>query len=144
MFTKHQFQSNRSRVNGCPVPRLTTHAYIRRQERFKISADELVEQLAAGLFVHLGKEAGGKAHRLFFSRNDACWGVAVQHKKTGVVITVLPLEYYANIHRKVTPLEKRRAKELVHWRPSIPPSAPAILMDLEMNPVGDTEFLLAA
>jgi hypothetical protein len=116
MFTKISLKSTRPRNIGIAAPCLTVHALIRRQERFKISVDELVDQLAAGLFVHLGKQADGKVHRLFYSRDDGGWGVAIQDKKTGAVVTVLTLEFFANCQRKVKPFEKRRAKELVHWR----------------------------
>jgi hypothetical protein len=115
MLTKKLHRTNRSRNAGVAAPRLTTHALIRRQERFKIRNDELVEQLAAGLYVHLGKQEDGMVHRLFYSRDDGGWGVAIQEKKTGVVVTILTLEYFANCQRKVKPFEKRRAKELVHW-----------------------------
>ncbi len=107
--------------------RFTTHGKERLGERFKIQEDELCAQLDAGLFVPLGRERERRnvAHRLFFSRDDARWGVAVQDRKTFDVLTVVNLEIYARMHRKVHPLEKRQAKRAVHWVPEDdPPTTP--------------------
>lgn len=99
--------------------RLTTHGQERLKERFKIREDEICAQLDAGLFVPLGRqrERRNVAHRLFFSRDDARWGVAIQDRKTLDVLTVLNLEIYASMHRRVHPWEKRQAKRAVHWVP---------------------------
>jgi hypothetical protein len=95
---------------------LTSHAEIRKEERFKISSEELREQVDAQLFVHLGKEKEGpKVYRLIYSRDDAGWIVVVQDRYNKGIITVLPVQYYTNKHRKLRPEERREAKRMVHW-----------------------------
>ncbi len=95
---------------------LTNHAEIRKDERFKISSEELREQIDAQLFVHLGKEKEGpKVYRLIYSRDDAGWIVVVQDRYNKGIITVLPVQYYVNKHRKLRPEERREAKRMVHW-----------------------------
>lgn len=122
--------------------RFTRHGETRKLERFKIALDELLEQLDAGMFVHLGGEENDPwvVHRLFFSRDDGGWGVAVQDKDTKHILTVLPLEYYANLHRKVTPRERGVAKRLVHWSPSRQ-CVDWTLLDTTIN---NEKYLLAA
>lgn len=96
--------------------RFTEHAQQRIKERFKITEDELVEQLDAGLFVQLGKGRDRrKVYRLFYSRDDAGWGVVVQDCYNKEIITVLPTEYYVGKYRKLKPEERRNAKRMVHW-----------------------------
>ena len=96
--------------------RFTEHAQQRIKERFKITEDELVEQLDAGLFVQLGKGRDRrKVYRLFYSRDDAGWGVVVQDRYNKEIITVLPTEYYVGKYRKLKPEERRNAKHMVHW-----------------------------
>jgi hypothetical protein len=95
---------------------LTNHAEMRKEERFKISSEELREQIDAQLFVHLGREkAGPIVYRLIYSRDDAGWIVVVQDRYNKGIITVLPVQYYTNKHRKLRPEERREAKWMVHW-----------------------------
>ena len=102
----------------------TRHGKDRKLERFKIPCEELLLQLDAGMCVHIGAEdRPWIIHRLFFSRDDAGWGVAVQDRHSKEILTLLPLSYYGDLHRKVTPWERREAKRLVHWSP------PACLAD---------------
>jgi hypothetical protein len=108
-------KQNRAKEPSC-YSSLTNHAEIRKEERFKILSEELREQLDAQLFVHLGKEKEGpKVYRLIYSRDDAGWIVVVQDRYNMGIITVLPVEYYTNKHRKLRPEERREAKRMVHW-----------------------------
>lgn len=105
----------RTKAN-CNHSCLTNHAEMRKEERFKISSEELREQLDAQLFVHLGREKKGpKVYRLIYSRDDAGWIVVVQDRYNKGIITVLPVQYYADKHRKIRPEERGEARRMVHW-----------------------------
>mgnify|MGYP000337922901 CR=1 FL=1 len=109
----------KKQIHAKETPRysyLTSHAEIRKEERFKISSEELCEQIDAQLFVHLGREkAGPIVYRLIYSRDDARWIVVVQDRYDKGIITVLPTEYYVGKYRKLKPEERRNAKRMVHW-----------------------------
>jgi hypothetical protein len=95
---------------------LTNHAEVRKEERFKISSEELREQIDAQLFIHLGKGRDRrKVYRLIYSRDDAGWIVVVQDRYNKGIITVLPPEYYVGKYRKLKPEERSKAKRMVHW-----------------------------
>lgn len=77
----------------------TIHALDRVAERLTMDRTELAELLDRGRAVTLGvDEYSNRLRRLFYSAQDEQFFVAVQDVKTGDVVTVLPLEYYANLH----------------------------------------------
>ena len=77
----------------------TIHALDRVAERLTLSRVELADILDRNRAVTIGvDEYSNRLRRLFFSPVDEEFFVAVQDAKTGDVVTVLPLEYYANLH----------------------------------------------
>lgn len=78
-----------------PRSHLSDHALQRLQERFKITPDELLCLLNAGL----GKKIGVSVrthlvHRLLWSHVDRSLLVAIQDAITGTLLTVLTVEMY--------------------------------------------------
>ena len=68
------------------------HAFDQVLARLHMSHGELQELLDANLCVPTGRE-GEKIHRLFYSKFDNYYFVAVQDERTDEVITVLPIDY---------------------------------------------------
>jgi hypothetical protein len=96
----------------------TIHALDRVAERMHLSRIELAAILDHGRAVTLGvDEYSNRLHRLFFSRVDEQFFVAVQDTKTGDVITVLPLKYYANLHGYVKEDQVVEAAALLGYPP---------------------------
>ena len=102
--------------NYCDVMRFTHfshHATKRVTQRTKLTRLELASVLDHRLFVHVGNEPGlPREHLLFYSLPDEDFFVAVRDKMTGVVVTVLPLDYHANLAWSISPAQMKRAKEL--------------------------------
>lgn len=77
---------------------LSRHAYKRMMQGTQLSYRDLTNAIDRRLAVHTGNEPGfPREHLVFYSvKDDACF-VAVRGKRTGEVITVLPLEYHTNL-----------------------------------------------
>ena len=114
-----------------PLRRTTTftiHALDRVAERMDLPRTELAEILDTGRAVTLGvDEYSNRLHRLFFSRVDEQFFVAVQDAKSGDVITVLPLEYYANIHAYVKEDQVVEAAALLGYPPPDVSNMPGVM-----------------
>ena len=81
--------------------KLTEHASARLIERTSLSPQALCAILDGGAFVSLGKEVGNtKISKLFFSKSDDQFFVAIQDQKNGEVVTVLTIEYWQNLSEK--------------------------------------------
>ena len=76
--------------------RFTRHAFKNVSARLFSSHDDIAKILDYGLFLPIGSEEGAKekVHKLFFSKMDNEWFVAVQDEKNDEVITVLPIDYH--------------------------------------------------
>jgi len=105
-----------------PLRRTTTftiHALDRVAERMHLTTVELAEILDRGLAVTLGvDEYSNRLRRLFYSVVDEQFFVAVQDAKFGDVVTVLPLDYYVNLHGYVKEQTALEAAALVGAHPT--------------------------
>lgn len=80
----------------------TDHALLRVGERLIESQEELASILDNDLAVIVGVEPySNRLSRVFLSLADHEYYVAVQDFRTGSVITILPIEYYANLQADV-------------------------------------------
>ena len=83
--------------------KLTEHASVRLSERTSLSPQELCAILDSDAFVFLGKAVGEgntKISKLFFSKSDDKFFVAIQDLENGDVITVLTIKYWQNLNEK--------------------------------------------
>ena len=81
--------------------RLTTHALIRLSERTSMTPQSLAEILDSEKYIYLGKERdNNRVSKLFFSKSDDHFYIAVQDSADGDVITILTLEYWHNLSEK--------------------------------------------
>ncbi len=89
------------------------HAFKRIASRTKLTCEKISHILDRKLAINTGREPGfNRNHLLFYSDPDDDFYVAIQDTLTGVVITVLPLDYHANLAWHVTPEDCARAKDL--------------------------------
>ncbi len=94
--------------------RFTRHAFQRVHERLSLLPGEVATLLDYDLAVNIGVERNGhRLHRLFYSPPDRCCFVAVQDERDGTVVTILPLDYHANIAWPVSEAAQRAARSLV-------------------------------
>jgi hypothetical protein len=90
------------------------HAYRRAYERLSMEPDEVAALLERDLTITIGKEKGSRRiHRLFYSCDDNLCFVAIQDEKTKTVVTILPIDYYANLFWTVPQSLMKEAIELV-------------------------------
>lgn len=89
------------------------HAFERIAERTKLSCEEIARMLDRKLALNTGRKPGfNRNHLLFYSVPDDDFYVAIQDELTGTVVTILPLDYHANLAWKITPEDCTKAKEL--------------------------------
>lgn len=92
---------------------LTLHARQRIEERFRITPEELIDLLNAGLWKKIGISAVSSiAHRLLWSPKDELPLVAIQEVVTGTVLTVLTVEMYTNTY--TTNMTERRLQNVIN------------------------------
>lgn len=74
------------------------HALKRLRQRSSLTFEHLGRLLDRGAFVNLGTKPGiRREHLLFYcAMDDECF-VAIRDEATGTVVTVLPLDYHANL-----------------------------------------------
>lgn len=90
------------------------HALERVRGRLALSHNDLLDLLDTGLFVNIGQENGNhRVHKLFYSQPDGMCFVAIHDVKTNTIITVLPLDYHANIAWVVSLDAQIQAKDLL-------------------------------
>lgn len=82
------------------------HATDRLLEFLSLNAMEVGQILDDELFVLIGEEGQRKVHKLFWSKPDLSWFVAVQDKLDGEVITILPVHYHNLSHDHLHPSRK--------------------------------------
>jgi len=85
------------------------HAFDRVKERLSLTDTDVLKILEKELYVLVGDETGSnRRHCLFYSYPDSCCFVAIQDKKDGTIITVLPVNYH---NRWKVSLETEQAAE---------------------------------
>lgn len=88
------------------------HALQRISQRTKLNYFSIADILDYGGAIDVGTEpVFDRKHLLFFSDIDDCFFVAIQDSITGLVVTVLPIDYHENIAWKIEAdafLESRR------------------------------------
>ena len=76
----------------------TAHAFERVKERLSLTHEEVAAILDQGLAVNVGIDPfSNRLRRVFFSAPDRTFFVAVQDVSDGALVTVLPLEFHANL-----------------------------------------------
>ena len=74
------------------------HAFCRVTERLSMTHEDLASIINHELTVNIGHEKGNnRDHKLFFSSKDKMCFVAIQDRKTGTVVTILPIDYHNNM-----------------------------------------------
>lgn len=114
-----------------PKSRLSTHAIERLSDRFRISAERILELLNTGQGKRIGTSSVSHlAHRLIWSPVDEQLLVAIQNVIDGTVLTFLTIEMYRRDYD--SNLTERRIQKvlnmMVHaghapaslWRPGLP------------------------
>jgi hypothetical protein len=90
------------------------HAFLRVVQRTKLSCEEIARILDRGLTVDTGRMPGfNRVHLLFYSVPDDDFFVAIRDGLTGTVVTILPLEYHANLAWRVADADCTKARSLV-------------------------------
>ena len=85
------------------ITHFSKHALERLEQRSSLTYYELARILDCNVFENVGRVPGfNKEHRLFFSKKDELFYVAIQDIHTGTVVTVLPPDYYENLYGKIT------------------------------------------
>lgn len=89
------------------------HAFERIAQRTKLRCEEIAHILDRKLALNTGRTPGfNRNHLLFYSVPDDDFYVAIQDGLTGTVVTVLPLNYHANLAWHISQEDCVRAKEL--------------------------------
>ncbi len=89
------------------------HAFERIAQRTKLRCEEIAHILDRKLALNTGRKPGfNRNHLLFYSVPDDDYYVAIQDALTGTVVTVLPLDYHANLAWDISPEDCTRAKGL--------------------------------
>ena len=84
-------------------------ALVRASKRVQLSVPEITELLNSGRTVLLGNPMRTRNRRLFWSEPDQHWFIAILHRESGVVVTIL---HFAHYFRKVRVNQLLRAKDL--------------------------------
>jgi hypothetical protein len=88
----------------------TRHALIRVFERLHLSEKEIAQILDSHICVLLGRDGDStKVHKLFFSRLDNSWFVAVLDESNNEVLTILPSDYHNRWRISSDALDQARA-----------------------------------
>lgn len=100
-----------------PNTSLTIHGWQRLRERTQFEDIDVQGLITDGLSVNVGTENGTKRiHWLLWSEGDKEWFVVVRDENTGEVVTVLTLQFHANLAWPVTDLHMGLARKLAHSR----------------------------
>jgi len=97
------------------------HAFQRVKGRISMPHYELAKQLDDDLVINIGDEPNtNRVHKLFYSEADYMCFVAVQDCQTGMIITILPIDYHENIAWAVPIEQQQQAKKLILLEAYIP------------------------
>ena len=89
------------------------HAFERITQRTKLTCEEIARILDRKLVLNTGRKPGfNRNHLLFYSAADDDFYVAIQDSLTGTVVTILPLEYHANLAWSVSSEDCSKAKDI--------------------------------
>ncbi len=89
------------------------HAFKRMAQRTKLPCEEVARILDQGLTLNTGRKPGfNRNHLLFYSIIDDDFFVAIQDEVTGTVVTVLPLDYHANLAWRISAEDCSKAKKI--------------------------------
>ena len=89
------------------------HALVRIAQRTKLTCEDIARILDRKLTLNIGRKPGfNRRHLLFYSALDDEFYVAIQDELTGTVVTVLTLEYHANLAWSVSLEECARVKNI--------------------------------
>jgi hypothetical protein len=90
------------------------HAFERLTQRTRLSCEEIARILDRRLVVNTGKAPGfNRNHLVFYSVPDDDFFVAIQDELTGTVITILPLEYQANLAWEISNEDCAEARKIL-------------------------------
>lgn len=90
----------------------SNHAFDRLAQRSALFYHQVADLLDQGLVVNTGCKPGfNRAHLVFYSSIDDCCFVAIQDIVTGTVVTILPLDYHANLAWSIDEETQNKAKE---------------------------------
>lgn len=106
--------------------RFSRHAFDRLSDRSRLFYDEVADILDQGLVINTGCKPGfNRAHLVFYSPHDQCCFVAIQDLLCGTVVTILPLDYHANLAWPISEAIQQQAKEKHQQAPDrITPKTP--------------------
>ena len=109
------------------------HALKRISQRTTLNYFSIADMLDYNGAIDVGSElVFDRKHWLFYSAVDNCCFVAVQDALTGLVITVLPLDYHENlawrINDEVIEEAKRRSTSYTRVKKDVPRERPSIII----------------
>ncbi|MCK9453502.1 MAG: hypothetical protein M0Q90_17555 [Bacteroidales bacterium] len=109
------------------------HALKRIGQRTTLNYFSIADMLDFGGAVDIGSEiVFDRRHWLFYSEEDNCCFVAIQDAFTGLVITILPLDYHENLAWKIKDehIEEAKRKSSSHTRADVakPKEPPSIII----------------
>ena len=89
------------------------HAFERIEQRTSLSYEEIAFILDRKLTVNVGKKPGiHRNHLLFYSIADDDFFVVIQDELMGTVVTILPLDYHANLAWKISQEDCFKARDI--------------------------------
>lgn len=93
---------------------LSAHAAVRTSQRSLLAPATILEFLKHGAALDIGNEPGfNRKHWLLYSTIDKAYFVAVTDYLHDLLITLLPLEYHANLAWQVSPEQQVIAQRLM-------------------------------
>ena len=104
-----------------PFTNFSKHALLRIKQRTQLSYFDIAEILDNDLAVDVGTvSVFDKKHWLFYSEKNDCCFVAIQNILTGMIITVLPIDYHENLAWKIEEeLLEQAAKKIKNHEPKV-------------------------
>ncbi|MBK1620747.1 hypothetical protein U5801_15815 [Lamprobacter modestohalophilus] len=89
------------------------HAFDRIAQRTQLRCEDIAHILDRKLALNTGRKPGlNRNHLLFYSIPDDDFFVAIQDELTGTIVTVLPLDYHANLAWNISSEDCASAKAL--------------------------------
>lgn len=90
------------------------HAFDRLKQRTALTCNDVTSILDLNLMVNLGSIPGfNRRHLLIYSVFDDDFFIVIQDYLTGIIVTILPVEYHENIAWNISMEEKDKAKEIL-------------------------------
>lgn len=90
------------------------HAFDRLKQRTALTCNDVISILDLNLMVNLGGIPGfNRRHLLIYSVFDDDFFIVIQDYLTGIIVTILPIEYHENIAWNISMKDKDKAKEIL-------------------------------